>query len=178
MSYGIKELSTAIKEKGVSSYKVAYEFANNGFNYGLGSLSVGDELTADDLAKGKAALELIEKDIVAMQKIYTADSTAFVEAVKAYQKDAEAYGLLLQTSTNQDQIVTKAWNEYTDAKKKYTLNEEVEDAWTKAQKTYQGEDGKGGAKKFGMISMQKQKKIILMIQHNMPDMRQPMVLTS
>ena len=147
LSYGIKELSTAIKEKGVSSYKVAYEFANNGFNYGLGSLSVGDELTADDLAKGKAALELIEKDIVAMQKIYTADSTAFVEAVKAYQKDAEAYGLLLQTSTNQDQIVTKAWNEYTDAKKKYTLNEEVEDAWTKAQKTYQGEDGKGGAKK-------------------------------
>ena len=147
LSYGIKELSTAIKEKGVSSYKAAYEFANSGFNYGLGSLSVGDELTADDLAKGKAALELIEKDIVAMQKTYTADSTAFVEAVKAYQKDAEAYGLLLQTSTNQDQIVTKAWDEYTDAKKKYTLNDEVEDAWTKAQETYQGADGKGGAKK-------------------------------
>lgn len=79
-------MSTAIKKAGVSSYKEAYTFANDGFKYGLGSLTTGDELTADDLAKGNAALELIGKDIVAMQKTYTADSTAFVEAVKAYQK--------------------------------------------------------------------------------------------
>ena len=137
LSHSIKELSTAIKKAGVSSYKEAYTFANDGFKYGLGSLTTGDELTADDLAKGNAALELIGKDIVAMQKTYTADSTAFVEAVKAYQKDAEAYGLTTQvSSSNQDEVVNKAWNEYENAKKAYKLDADVENTWNTAQNTY------------------------------------------
>ena len=34
LSHSIKELSTAIKKAGVSSYKEAYTFANDGFKYG------------------------------------------------------------------------------------------------------------------------------------------------
>ena len=112
-------LSEQVKLAGVRAYAKAYENVNTGFTYGLGSLSESSndirELTAGDLAKGKAALAQVEKDVTTAQTNYDNDVTAFEAAVKAYQKDAEAYGIGLQLKESQEGLVGDAWQAYTDA---------------------------------------------------------------